>query len=62
MKSIFDKLRAEQPQLFADAAITIDAATVNAMAEIIAAIESVVALPAWRSRVLAWAPQVARCP
>ena len=62
MKSTFDKLRAAQPQLFADAAITVDAATVNAMAEIIAAIESVVALPAWRSRVLAWAPQIARCP
>jgi hypothetical protein len=62
MKSTFDKLRAGQPQLFADAAITVDAATVNAMAEIIAAIESVVALPAWRSRVLAWAPQIARCP
>ena len=62
MKSTFDKLRAAQPQLFADAAITVDAATVNAMAGIIAAIESVVALPAWRSRVLAWAPQIARCP
>ncbi|QLQ24259.1 MAG: hypothetical protein HZT41_04700 [Dechloromonas sp.] len=62
MKSTFDKLRAAQPQLFADAAITVDAATVNAMAGIIAAIESVVALPAWRARVLAWAPQVARCP
>ena len=62
MKSTFDKLRAGQPQLFADAAITVDASTVNAMAGIIAAIESVVALPAWRTRVLAWAPQIARCP
>ena len=62
MKSVFDRLRTERPQLFAAAAITVDAATVNAMAAIIAAIESVVALPAWRSRVLAWAPQIARCP
>ena len=62
MKSVFDKLRAAQPQLFSAATIALDAATVEAMAEVIDAIETVVALPAWRSRVLAWAPQIARCP
>ena len=62
MKSIFDKLRAQQPQLFSAAAIAVDAATLEAMAEVIAAIEAVVALPAWQSRVLAWAPEIARRP
>ena len=62
MKSIFDKLRAQQPQLFSAVAIAVDAATLEAMAEVIAAIEAVVALPAWQSRVLAWAPEIARRP
>ena len=62
MKSIFARLRAQQPQLFSTAAITIDAAALKAMAEVIAAIESVVALPSWQSRVLAWAPAIARQP
>jgi hypothetical protein len=62
MKSIFDQLRAQQPQLFSAAAIAVDAATLEAMAEVIAAIEAVVALPAWQARVLAWAPEIARRP
>ncbi len=62
MKSIFARLCAQQPQLFSTAAITIDATALQAMAEVIAAIESVVALPSWQSRVLAWAPAIARQP
>ena len=62
MKSIFARLRAQQPQLFSAAAITIDAATLLAMNKVIAAIESVVALPAWQARVFAWAPAIARQP
>jgi len=62
MKSIFARLRAQQPQLFSAAAITLDAATLQAMAEVIAAIEAVVALPAWQARVFAWAPAIARQP
>jgi len=62
MKSIFARLCTQQPQLFSTAAITIDAMALQAMAEVITAIESVVALPSWRSRVLAWAPAIARLP
>lgn len=62
MKTIFDMLRARQPQLFSAAAISLDAATLEALAEVVAAIEAVVALPAWQARVLAWAPQIARQP
>ena len=62
MKTIFDQLRHQQPQLFSAAAITIDPASLDAMRAVVVAIESVVALPAWQSRVLAWAPEIARCP
>jgi len=62
MKATFDQLRAQQPQLFSAAAITIDKASLEAMRAVVGAIESVVALPAWQSRVLAWAPEIARCP
>ena len=46
MKSIFARLHAQQPQLFSAATISLDAATLEALAEVIAAIEAVVALPA----------------
>jgi hypothetical protein len=45
--------------LFSDAAVFVGADCLQRMAEIIAAVESVVALPAWRERVLAWAPATA---
>jgi len=62
MKTIFDTLRLQQPQLFSTGAITIDTASLEAMRAIVTGIEAVVALPAWQSRVLAWAPEIARCP
>jgi len=42
--------------LFSDVAVFVGADHLRRMAEIIAAIESVAALPAWRERVLAWTP------
>ena len=62
MKTIFDQLRLQQPPLLSAAAVTIDQASLEAMRAVVGAIESVVALPAWQSRVLAWAPEIARCP
>ena len=62
MKTIFDQLRQQQPQLFSAAAITIDSASLAAMRAVVVAIEAVIALPAWQTRVLAWAPEIARCP
>jgi len=62
MKTTFDHLRATQPQFFSAAAIAIPAATMQAMAELIAAIESVIALPAYQSHALAQAPAIARLP
>ncbi|HLP25891.1 MAG TPA: hypothetical protein VK477_09450 [Acidobacteriota bacterium] len=49
-----------RPHLFADAMVFIGARDAQRMADTIAAIERVVALPAWRDHVLAWAPEIAR--
>ncbi|UCV13650.1 hypothetical protein [Quatrionicoccus australiensis] len=53
-------LAESHPSLFSQAAVAIAPATRQAMADIVAAIESVVALPAWQQRVLAGAPALAQ--
>ncbi|WP_153147154.1 hypothetical protein [Dechloromonas sp. H13] len=62
MKATFDQLRAQQPQLFSAAAVAIAPRAMQDMAVIVAAIESVIALPAFQERVLAQAPAIARLP
>ena len=62
MKSVFERLQREQPQLFSAADIVLPPAQLAAMAELIAAIERVFALPAYRAQVLAQAPEIARLP
>jgi len=62
MKSTFHKLRVQQPQFFSSAAITIDTAAMQGMADIISAIESVIAMPAYQTHALAQAPEIARLP
>jgi len=62
MKITFDRLLAQQPQLFSAADIVIPEATQRAMAELIAAIESVVIRPVFRERALTRAPEIARRP
>ena len=62
MKATFDQLRAQQPQLFSAAAVAIAPRARQEMAALIAAIESVIALPAFQERVLAQAPAIARLP
>lgn len=62
MKTTFDQLAARQPQLFSAADIRVDKAQLEAMAEIVGAIEMVLALPAFRAEVLARAPESARWP
>ena len=49
-----------RPHLFADSLVFVSVAHVRAMAATIAAIEQVVALPAFQERVLAHAPEIAR--
>lgn len=62
MKATFDRLAARQPQLFSAADISVDKAQLEAMAELVGAIETVLALPAFRADVLARAPESARWP
>jgi hypothetical protein len=50
----------ERPHLFAASTVFLGQASVERMADVVAAVERVAALPAWAERVLAWAPQAAR--
>lgn len=56
----YDALRVSHPHLFSDTVVFAGELCLQRMAEIIAAIESVIALPAYQERVLAWAPAAAR--
>jgi len=62
MKTIFEQMRAQQPQFFSSADIAITAGPMQAMAGIITAIESVIAMPAYQRHALAQAPEIARLP
>lgn len=62
MTAIAGQLRQDRPQLFSEAALTIPATTRQAMADIIGAIESVIALPAYVRHALAQSPEIARSP
>ena len=62
MNFAFNLIRQEQPQFFSAATITIGSPTMQAMAELIAAIEAVIALPAYQAHALAQAPEIARLP
>ncbi len=55
-------LAESRPHLFADSMAFVSARHVERMAAVVAAIERVVALPAWQEAVLAWAPESARWP
>ncbi|MFZ2267991.1 MAG: hypothetical protein WAV95_10505 [Azonexus sp.] len=55
-------LAESHPSLFSQAAVNIAPATRQAMADLVAAIESVIALPAYQQRVLARAPASAQQP
>jgi hypothetical protein len=53
-------LLAQRPHLFSDATVKVSRGDTRRMAELIAAVERVVAQPAYRDRVLGWAPEIAR--
>lgn len=55
-----DEVMAGRPHLFSDSMVFVSAEHVQRMARLVAAVERVVALPAWREHVLAWAPESAR--
>jgi hypothetical protein len=53
-------LLAERPYLFSEAKVKVSRGDTLRMAALVAAVERVAALPAYRERVLAWAPEIAR--
>lgn len=62
MKTTFDQIAARQPQLFSAAEIRVEPAQLAAMAAIVDACETVLALPTLRDAALAAAPAIARVP
>ena len=57
-----DEVMAGRPHLFSDSVAFVSAEHVQRMARLVAAVERIVALPAYREHVLAWAPPIARHP
>jgi hypothetical protein len=55
-----DEVMAGRPHLFSSSAAFVSAEHVQRMARLVAAVERVVAMPAYREHVLAWAPESAR--
>ena len=62
MNHTFDQVCTDYPRFFAATPVTVSPAAMEVMAAVIAAVEAVVALPAFASRVLAQAPEIARRP
>lgn len=56
----YAEIMATRPNLFSDTRVFVLQAHLDFMAELIRAVERIVALPAWRERVLAYAPATAR--
>jgi glutathione synthase/RimK-type ligase-like ATP-grasp enzyme len=59
-ETFYRELRATRPHLFSDSVVFVGRRHMQRMAELVAAIEEIVALPAWQERVLGWAPQSAK--
>ncbi len=57
---LYRMLIEDRPHLFADAIVFVDQANIRKQRDIIAAIESVIMLPAYQQRVLAYAPETAQ--
>ena len=55
-----DEVMAGRPSLFSASMVFVSAEHIQRMARLVAAVERVVALPAFREHVLAWAPAIAR--
>jgi hypothetical protein len=62
MNNTFEQMRQAQPQFFSHAEVRISATMREQIVELIAAIELVIALPAYQTWALARAPEIARLP
>ena len=59
-EALAEMIAADRPHLFSGSMVFVSQVNVDRMAQVIAAIEEVVALPAYREHVLAYAPEIAR--
>jgi hypothetical protein len=59
-ETFYRELRETRPHLFSDSVVFVGRRHMQHMAELVAAMEAIVALPAWQERVLGWAPASAR--
>ncbi|MDO9169576.1 MAG: hypothetical protein Q7U18_10905 [Methylobacter sp.] len=57
---LYRMLIEERPHLFAEAIVFVDEASISKQRDIIAAIESVIAMPAYQQRALTYAPDTAQ--
>ena len=55
-----DQLLADRPHLFSPATVKVSRGDAASMTALVAAVERVVAMPAYQARALAWAPEIAR--
>lgn len=55
-----EAVMAGRPHLFSGSVVFVGAGDLRRMADVVAAVEEVVALPQWRAAVQAWAPDIAR--
>lgn len=60
--ALYGEIMRTRPHLFSDTVVFVGEACLQRMAELISAIETVVALPAYQQRVLLCAPEIARQP
>ncbi len=60
--ALYGEIMQTRPHLFSDTVVFVGEPCLKRMAELIRAIEAVVALPAYQERVLAYAPEIARRP
>lgn len=58
--ALYREIFATRPHLFSDSVVFVGRRHLARMAELIAAVEEIVALPGWQARTLGWAPASAR--
>ncbi|MDQ5918404.1 MAG: hypothetical protein QG660_1516, partial [Pseudomonadota bacterium] len=61
-ETFYRELRQTRPHLFSDSVVFVGHRHLAQMAELVAAIEDIVVLPAWQEKVLGWAPASAHRP
>lgn len=54
--ALYEEVRESRPHLFSDSIVFVGHQHLARMAELVAAMEKIVAMPAWQRRVLEWAP------